>query len=183
MFAYCLNNSIMRIDQTGCGSLLILPAARELLDEWIHGDGEEEQYTEGSSLVRKIKKSILMKGLVNLAISNYITKGETITSGSEEFTADIDGWDLYLAIQHFDYTMYVTAQYQTTGMLWWEHTEVRYHVCVVITDTYNFDEFRSWNGFGNIMNNLACIYDIIVGGHDFDFISTYTYTTQWYPVN
>ena len=41
----------------------------------------------------------------------------------------------------------------------------------------------SWNSFGSVMNNIAVIYDFFIGGNDYDWYATYTYTTDWEDVS
>ena len=54
------------------------------------------------------------------------------------------------------------------------------NVCTVtVDDTYNFDTIREWDSFGNTMNNLAYLYHFLGGGNDYEWVTTYTYSTKW----
>ena len=142
------------------------------------GNGEEQHYSAKSRIVKQLKKSSQMKTYIDNAINNY-KEGQSTTTGTGEFTASTDGYDLYLSTQHFKYSITVTEERRTKGILWWKHEEVRYTATVVVYDRYDFDEFREWNSFGNIMNNLAYSYSILFGANDYDWYATYTYTTKW----
>ena len=178
MFAYCLNNPIIYTDTTGCYPF---EAAFEFLEEWLTGDGTTQRYSGKARIVKKLKKSKKMKAHIKTAIENY-KNGQSTTTGTDEFTAGDDGYELYLSTQHFDYTITVTEETRTAGSLWWKHEEVRYIATVTVHDTYNFDTLREWDGFGNIMNNLAYIYHFLGGGKDFEWYATYTYATKWEDV-
>ena len=178
MFAYCLNNPIIYTDTTGCYPF---EAAFEFLEEWLTGDGTTQRYSGKARIVKKLKKSKKMKAHIKTAIENY-KNGQSTTTGTDEFTAGDDGYELYLSTQHFDYTITVTEETRTAGSLWWKHEEVRYIATVTVHDTYNFDTLREWDGFGNIMNNIAYIYHFLGGGKDFEWYATYTYTTKWEDV-
>ena len=175
MFAYCGNNPIRFSDHGGCYPLEV---AFEFLEKWITGDGKTQKYTDGSRIVKKLKRSDKMESHIKSAIDNY-KNGQSTTIGTDEFTAEEDGYELFLSTQHFDYTITVTEESRTVGILWWKHEEVRYIATVTVHDEYNFDTFRECNSFGNIMNNIAYIYHFLGGGKDFEWYATYTYTTKW----
>ena len=119
-----------------------------------------------------------MQSYIDTAIGNY-KNGQSITSGTGEFTAKEDGYELYLSTQHFSYYITVIEEVRTVGFWFWKHEEVRYTAIVVVNDTYNFDCEREWDSFGNIMNNLAYFYHKNGGGNDFEWYATYSYTTNW----
>ncbi len=175
MFAYCANNPVNFFDDSGGYPLQV---AIEFLFEWIYGDGEPKIYSESSRLSRILKENKKMQSYVDNAIESY-KKGDPIEPGSGEFTSDADGNELYLSTQHFDYSITVTKETRTTGWWIWTRKEERYTATVTVHDTYNFDHVREWNSFGNVMNNLAFIYDTIIGGADFEWYATYTYSTAW----
>ena len=69
------------------------------------------------------------------------------------------------------------------GILWWKHEETRYVATVLVYDEYDFDNLREWDGFGNIMNNIAYEYHMLGGGHDYEWSATYTYATKWTDID
>ncbi len=165
----------MYIDSTGCYSLQI---AFEFFATWLIGNGGTRTYFGGSRIVKQLKNSKKMQSFIDLAIENY-KNGQTTTTGSGEFKAEEDGYELYLSIQRFDYKINVIEETRTVGFWWWKHKETRYTAIVTVHDKYNFDSFRSWNSFGNIMNNFAYAYHLSGGGNDFDWYAIYTYSTKW----
>ncbi len=173
MFVYCLNNPIMNVDYTGCYPL---KAAFEFLSTWLFGDGSTQYYSEDSRIVKKLKKSSKMQGIIDSAIDNY-KNGIDTPPGTGEFTSD-DGYELYLSTQHFSYEITVTEETRTKGFWFWKREQKRYTATVVVHDVYNFDSYREWNSLGNIMNNLAYAYSFI-GGNDYEWYATYTYSTKW----
>ncbi len=179
MFAYCNNNPVNYCDASG---QYALQAAFELFYTWIDGDGTTQYYSENSRMVKLLKKSSKMQKYIYQALENYVIKDEKVTRGTGEFTGSEDGYELYLSTQHFTYCISVTEERRTRGFWFWKHEEVRYTATVTVYDTYDFDEFRDWNSFGSIMNNLAYIYSFF-GGNDYDWYATYTYTTEWTDVN
>ncbi len=175
MFAYCNNNPIIYTDFTGNYPL---QAAFEFLRTWLSGDGDEQNYSEGSRIVKKLKKSKKMQFDIAAAIDNY-KAGQSTTTGYGEFTSGEDGYELYLSTQHYDYTITVVEEFRTVGIWWWKHKETRYTATVTVHDIYNFDTLREWNSFGNVMNNLAYIYHFLEGGNDFEWFATYTHSSKW----
>ena len=173
LYAYCSNNPVMNVDFTGCYPL---QAAFELLFTWLTGDGSVQNYSSSSRIVKKLKKSKKMQKIINNELENH-KNGKEVLSGTSEFTPE-DGYELYLSTQHFDYTITVTEQTRTRGFWFWKREQKRYVANVVVHDTYNFDSYRDWNSFGNIMNNIAYAYSHI-GGADFEWYATYTYSTKW----
>ena len=175
MFAYCDNNPVAYIDPIGSYPL---QAAFEFFWNWLTGDGGESQhYEEDSRIVKKLKKSKKMRQIVDSAIENYKV-GQPVTSGESEFTS-ADGKELYLSTQQFYYTVTVEEQTRTKG--WWifKREQIRYVATVTVEDTYNFDSFREGTGVGTIMNNIAYLYHLLGGGHDYEWSATYTYSTKW----
>jgi hypothetical protein len=116
MFAYCNNNPVAFADSTGCYPL---QAAFELLYTWIYGNEEDQYYDEKSRIVKQLRKSDQMQVYIDTAIENY-KKGQVTTIGTGEFTADDDGYELYLSTQHFSYSITVTEESRTVGMWWWD---------------------------------------------------------------
>lgn len=57
--------------------------------------------------------------------------------------------------------------------------KTRYIATVEVSDTYNFDEFRDWNSFGSVANNLAYLYHLLGGGYDYAWTATFTQATKW----
>ena len=177
MFAYCNNNPVRHIDSLG---LFPLRAARDLLDKWVFEDEDEYYFDERSKITKSLKKSKKMETIIQNAIE-AAKDGQPVTSGEGEFTASDDGWDLYLSTQHFSYTITVEKQERTIG-LFKKRDQVRYVAVVEVSDTYNFDKIREWNGIGNILNNGAYIAHGFGFGTDYEWSATYTYTTQWEDV-
>lgn len=179
MFAYCNNNPVIYTDS--CGRYP-LQAAFEFFYTWLTGNSGKKSYTKKSRIVKQLQASKKVSSYIDEAIDNY-KNGVPLTTGTGEFTAVEDGYELYLSTQHFDYTIAVEEDTRTKGFWWWKHKEKRYTATVEIHDVYNFDEVREWNSFGNVMNNLAIAYDIFVGGYDFDWTATFTYSTKWTDIN
>ena len=168
----------MYTDHSGCYPL---QTAFEFLAVWLTGDGEEKVYTEGSRIVKQLKKSSKMQSYIDDAIDNYM-EGKSTTTGSGEFTSREDGYELYLSTQHFTYSIEVEEETRTAGFLWWKHDETRYTATVTIHDNYDFDSYREWNSFGNVMNNLAYLYHSLGGGKNYEWSAIYTYSTKWATV-
>ena len=179
MLSYCNNNPVKYIDSKG---YYPLETALDFLFNWLIGDEDEENYSEGSSIVNRLKESKKMQTYIEDAIDNY-ESGQSITTGYGEFTAAEDGTDLYLSTQHFDYTITVTKETRTASIFSWQGEVTRYTATVTVHDTYNFDSYRAWNSFGNILNNIAYAYHTYVGGNDFEWFATYTYSTPWTIAN
>ena len=179
LFAYCKNNPVKNVDITGHYPL---EAAFVFLETWLNGNGSIQNYTVKSRIVKKLKKSKKMQSYVGKAIDNY-KAGQSITSGYGEFTAAEDGYELYLSTQHFSYTVTIAEESRTTDFWWWKHTEARYTATVVVHDIYNFDKLREWNSFGNVMNNIAFLYNALGGGRDYEWFATYKYSTKWKTVS
>ena len=165
----------MYTDSTGCYPL---QTAFELLNTWLLDDEEVQYYSKGSRIVKQLKKSKQMQSYIDSAIDNY-KEGQSLTIGTGEFKAEEDGYELYLSTQHFDYTISVEEEKRTVGFWLWKHEEKRYTATAIVHDKYNFDAFREWDGFGNIMNNLAYAFSIFGGGNDYDWYANYTYSTKW----
>ena len=178
MFAYCNNKPTGYKD---FGGNYPVAAAVDFLNTWLTGDGSKQNYSEGSSIVKALKKSDKMQEIIDEAISNY-KSGERKTTGTGEFTAHKDGWELYLSTQHFDYQIDVVKETRTKGIWFWKHEEERYIAEVVVHDVYNFDSIRPWNSFGNILNNGAFILNVMGVGNDYEWYATYAYTTKWEKV-
>ena len=176
MFAYCGNNPMKYSDYAGFYPLQV---AFDFLDTWLNGDGEDQHYSEGSRIVKQLKKSKKMQSFIDSAIDKYIAGQTAPTTKTGEFTSEEDGYELYLSTQQFDYTITVVKETRTVGIWWWKHEEIRYTASVIVHDTYNFDSIRTWNSFGNIMNNFAHIYHNLGGGNDFDWFAAYTHSTKW----
>ena len=168
----------MYTDATGCYPL---QTAFEFFDKWLNGDGEEENYSKDSRIVKLIKKSKKMKAYIQLAIANF-EAGQSVTTGYGEFTREEDGDELYLSTQHFDYTITIVKEFRTVGFFR-PREMMCYRATITVHDTYNFDSLREWEGFGNVMNNLAYIYHVFGGGNDFEWSATYTYSTKWTDVS
>ena len=175
MFAYCNNNPVRYADSVG---YYPLQTAFEFLERWLTGDGSEQKFTEKDKVTKKIKKSSQMQSAIDTAIEQY-KEGQTPKPGSLHFTPDDGGYELYLGIQHCSYSITVTKETKTTGFWFWKKEKTRYVATVTVSDIYNFDEIRDWNSFGSIANNLAYIYNLLGGGHDYEWTATFTQTTKW----
>lgn len=110
--------------------------------------------------------------------------GNSIGPNTSEFNASKDGLDLYLSAQHFSYEIVVTKETRavyhpifTYLMLGYEE---RYVATVRAWDIYDFD-LKSWDGFGNILNNMAYIAHQFEIGEDYFWDATYTEATDWCP--
>ena len=170
----------MKTDSTGNYPL---QAAVELLYIWLTGNGEDQYFGQWSRMVRVLKKSDTMNSLIESAIDTYISTGKSFFADTHEFKADSGEDELYLSTQHFKYEITIAQETRTAGILWWKHEEARYTANVTVYDKYNFDKIREWEGFGNIMNNLAYTYHVLGGGNDYDWYATYTYATKWTDVH
>lgn len=175
MYAYCNNNPVLYTDSAGCYPL---QTAFEFLDRWLTGDGSKQEFTDRDQLTRKIKKSSQMQNAITEAVKQY-QDGQMSASGTLNFTPDNGGYELYLGIQHCLYTINVTTETKTTGFWFWKQEKKRYVATVVISDTYDFDEIRDWNSLGSIANNLAYIYHLLGGGHNYEWTATFTQVTKW----
>ena len=177
MFVYCGNNPVIRYDPLGC---FFLQTAFEFLDNWLNGNSEDMHYSDGSNIVKALRRSSKMQKLIFKAFDVYQETGKNYFEGENEFTPKEDGYDLYLAVQKFSYSISLTEETRTTGIWFWRRKEKRYVVNVIVHDTYNFDELRKWNSFGNFMNNVAVLYDVFLGGHDFYWSANYTVFGRWF---
>jgi hypothetical protein len=176
MFAYCGNNPVVRMDASG---YIFLDAARDLLNQWLNGDGSKQIYKSKSSIVRALKKSAKMNGYIERAINNYKSTGKSHTGLlTGEFTRKADGWDLYLSTQHFSYEIFVKRETRTRGFWFWKYKQERYVATVYVYDEYDFDP-KPWKGVGNVMNNIAWILNCGGVGNDYKWTATYTSETKW----
>lgn len=178
MFVYCLNNPVNYADDSG---YYPLETAFDFLERWLSGDGSDQEFTEQDQVTKKIKKSSQMQSAIDNAIEQY-KDGQLPKSGSLHFTPDNGGYELYLGIQHCSYSITVTEETKTTGLWFWKKEKTRYVATVVVSDIYNFDEIRDWNSVGSIANNIAYIYNLLGGGHDYEWTATFTQTTKWETV-
>ena len=187
MFAYCANNPINLLDPSGA---FFLDAAFELLNQWLNGVEDEVSFAVDSAISKAMHKSKKLKEIAEKALDEFKKTGKSTSSGYGEFTADEDGWNLYLSTQHFYYDVTVRYEYEIRDEIWsllfGLTTPVRYEryvVTIVITDIYNFDNLRDWDGVGNCLNNIAYLAHILGTGHDYTWDVQYTYSTEWRRTN
>lgn len=191
MFAYCCNNPINCKDPYGdffgyitrdnlipIATNVLLPVACQFMLTWLNGDGSTQYYDGGSNVCSAIKESEKMRGYIDDAISYYKGSGDPVFHGTSEFTHAEDGWDLYLAIQHFDYTITVVEERAPTRLLFRGQEKVRYVVTIQVHDTYDFTK-REWESIGDYLNNGAYYLHNMGVGEDYEWYATYTYTTRW----
>ena len=171
MFAYCGNNPANMVDANGCWPLK-LPF--DFLERWLNGDGSDVHYGEDSKLAKSLRYSFPVLFIIADAIKNYDETGTSISSGTIEFTPDQGGLSLYLSIQHCNYRVTVTKEIQTRKLLFFKYPEEHYIVQMEIWDTYDFD-LKEWNGFGNIVNNIAALLHCFDVGNDYDWRVSLTY--------
>ena len=178
LFAYCGNNPILRYDPNGKAFLSI---ARNLLKTWLTGDGSKKVFTKGTALVKALRKNTQMQNHVNTAISNYkIDSTNSTYSGTVHFQPSTDGMDLYLGVQHANVSISVSKETRTTGVWFWKKTQERYVATVTLTDSYDFDNLRTWRTVGSILNNGAFLAHEYMGvGTDYDFSANYICYTSW----
>ena len=178
MFAYCNNNPTKHIDSSG---FYPLETAFDFLDRWLTGDGSKQEFGDRDQVTKKIKKSAQMQSAIYNAIEQY-KNGQTPDPGSLHFTPDDGGYELYLGIQHCSYSITITKETKPAGIWFWKKEKTRYVATVEVSDIYNFDEIRDWNSFGSIANNIAYIYNLLGGGHDYEWTATFTQATRWETV-
>ena len=177
MFAYCGNNPVCRQDPTGC---FFLPVAFDLLEEWVEGDGSDQNYIDKDEISRKLKNHRKTRDVVDEAIANYkagVPK-ENWSHGTLYYGPS-DDLDLWLAIRNCEYTIDITEEQRTIGFWLFETEQVRYIITVTVHDVYDFTE-QPWDGVGNYLNNFAMLaHDYLGVGKDYHLYATFTYTTSW----
>ena len=171
MFTYCLNNPVNMVDTNGH---LPLTLPLDFLKRWLNGDGSDVNYGEDSKIANSLRYSFPVLHLIADAIKNYDETGISTSSGTIEFTPDQGGVSLYLSIQHCNYKLTVTKEVRTTKRLFFNYSEEHYIVEIEIWDTYDFD-LKEWNGFGNIVNNIAALLHCFDVGNDYEWRVSLTY--------
>jgi len=172
MFAYCNNNPVMYVDPRG----YFLGAAIDLLRTWLFKDGSKKEYDSDDKIVAALRKSKTIQNLIDEAKTKYHATGQTTFSGASELRSN-DSLDLYLSTQHFSYEIVISTRTSTKktliGFIVWEQTIIERYATVTVIDTYDFD-MKPWTGFGNILNNLACLaHDYLGIGRDYEWEASY----------
>ena len=172
MYAYCANNPIMNVDPTGHFFEVVL----ERLFDWLLGTGQDRTYSDFSHISQALRQSDKMQTIANNAYEEYKKTGETYFSGTGEFTS-ADGLNLYLSTQHFSYSIEffkeTKTEYIFTGLFIYEQPVVKEYAIVTVYDIYDF-HMKSWDDWGNIVNNLAALAHEYLGiGRDYEWKAYY----------
>ena len=171
MFAYCNNNPVIFSDPSG--ELVSV----DILDIWTSGNGEDMYFDEKSNISKKLKKSRIIKGIINAEIEK-MENGEEYGSGTVTFTSEEP--DLWLGIRAASYTMTISKETRERGFWFLKHNESRYVVDVIIYDTYNFNfGSETGDGIGSILNNIGFYAQEMGLGTEYKWEAYFKYETKW----
>lgn len=179
MFIYCNNKPTIMADYNG---LYPLQFANELLDRWLNGKDDVVIFEEDSRIVKLLKKSKKIQSHIEAAIKDY-EDGYPHHLGSDEFTLEDDGAELFLAVQHYRYSLETREEFRTIITSEGIRDQKRYTTVVIIDDVYDFDGFREGFTVPNLLNNFAYFYSCMVGAHDYYWAAIYEHTTEWKNIN
>ena len=176
MFAYCNNNPVVLLDPSG------KVAACFFLDSFM-GDGKKRSYNNNSRFARALKKSTSVLNVLEERIQALEAAGAKRTyykSSMSVYAEDtLNDKDLALTVGRAEYTMQLTKETRTTGVLWWKKEQTRYIAEITMWDSYDFTEWFPGHSFGAIMNNIAAIGQFVGIIVPYDWEVSFTIATKW----
>ena len=178
MFTYCNNKPVSNVDPTGH------MIAYDMFEEAIFGDGSRKEYDEDSKLSKALAKSKALQTEFEENLAKFIDSGAIMYGTYFGSISTYDGEtlsekDLALSVGAARYIMTITREHQTSGFLWWKKEEVRYVATIIISDVYDFTEWRNDSSFGSIMNNLALIGQIVGLVKPYHWSAEVVIRTEW----
>lgn len=182
MFTYCNNNPVNGVDNSGALPIKI-DVSIEMLETAINGDGSDQFYSEESVLVDALKHSQIMKALIETKIQAYnISEGtEYAFSGSVSLYGKENKYDFDLSysVGKASYSMLVLEETRERGVWFFKREQTRTMVIVKISDTYDFDEWRSDDSLGSKLNNLGYLWQESGVVTPYSWCAVYTVYGRW----
>ena len=147
------------------------------------GGGEAQYYGGRANVSQTLCKSTAIWSEFEDNLADFRQSGAEVESYSGSFST-YDGcnrydYDLSLSVGAAGYTMEIRKETRTSVFLFWKKEQTRYVANVTVTDTYDFDAWRTDNSFGSVMNNLglALQYSNVVVPYKWE--ATFTISTKW----